>query len=1698
MTHPKHLFLYTLIAFLLFSFSSLAQTNSPAATYITNNTGYAGGATNGNCVAYDASGNMYVAGVFTGEMNADPTGTTTTYKLTAVGVTTDIYVAKYSSTGSLVWAFSLGGSSADVARGITVDANGYIYLVGNITAASSTNIDADPSSNTNNISGASVSNSSDIFIAKYNGNTTPSNTTFYKWAFTAGSTSTDQANAVTVDAAGNVYVCGTIAGTTAMDMDPSSNTNNITGAGGNDMFVAKYDGTLTPSSTSFYKWAFQVGASGADAMLGMAIDASGYIYTCGTINGSTSTNIDADPTSNTNYVTGVAVTSSADVFVAKYDGTLDPSNTSFYKWAFTTGSTSADQANAITTDATGNVYIGGLISGTTALDADPSANSNTVTGAGGSDIFIAKYDGTLAPASTSFYKWAFVTGNTGTDQALAIKVDASNKLIVAGTVSISSSLSVDADPSSNTNNVTNGYSTSSQDFFLAKYDATLDPTSTSFYQWAFAAGGTGTDLFNGVAASSSKIYVAGNIGSTTSVGSFDADPSSNTNNITGSGSITGAAMIYDNTVTATSTSFYKAALAIGYATGSSNVANSTAMDASGNTYAVGGYAGTIVLGSGSNTVTLTSSLGTTDGYLAKYDVGGSLLWAFSLGSNGGTDQLLAVTVDASGYVYVAGQMTGTDATSFDADPSSNTNNVSGATTTSTTDMFIAKYDGSLTPSSTSFYKWAFVIGSNNSGTEQVNAITVDASGYVYIAGQASGSTSTTFDADPSSNTNNIAGSSSSTSVDWFVAKYDGTLAPSSTSFYKWAFTIGVSAGTGTDVLNNIAVDGSGNVYVGGEFLATTSFSIDADPSSGSHTFPGLTGSASDEILIAKYDGTLTPSSTSFYKWAFSFGSNGADDIYNIKLDGSNLYVAGNITGTTGTNIDADPSSGTHNVTGATGSSTTDMFVAKYDVSLDPTNTSFYKWAFTMGASVGTDRIKSIAVDGSGYVYVGGTMTGTTSTSFDADPSTNATNVTALSTGSSSTDLFLAKYDGSLDPTSTSFFQWAGTAGGNNPEQLNSIAYSSSRIAAAGAFTGAVSLQPGSTGTTNTSSQNGSVQSLYVANFIDAITWTGGTSTDWNTGSNWVGSAVPGSTDNAFIPSSGVTNEPNVGANSSINTLIVSSNRTLTIASSKKLSVSGSFVNSGTVDGSGALSLTGTSLQRISGTNTVNNLELNNTSGATISSGTVNIIDTYTPTSGILTTGGNLVLKSTASGTGRIAAGSGSGGYISGNVTLERYIPAKRAFRFMAHPFTSSLSMSALTDDIDITGSGGSPFTATSTNNPSAFYFDVTTGDNSTTGNNPGWAGYTASSSWAQYQAMRVLVRGAKGEGLNYPLVPYTPSATTIDLIGAVNQGDVNMSLTKGSSTNFVLVGNPFPSQVNMDALTTTNVGSSFYIWDATQGTKGGYTSYSFGSSSFNLPSGGAFCTTLSANGSIVFEEADKTSGTAGTMFKTTAIANTVQLRLEDSTIFWDRLLLRFDDNAMATVDYPDAPKLYNPDMSFYTWSKDDSMLSIDTRPYKDSSIIPLGLYSTLKKNFKILVSDFNVPAGTHLFLHDKYLKKTEEILQGYEYWFTVTSDTASWGNNRFELNTQGKPTGIISSDTASNTLKVKLVPNPVNDKLTVFTEGTNGTTYIIITNMIGVKVAEQQASGNTIIIPLYGIANGIYMVTISNGNNSITQKLIKQ
>ncbi len=135
-------------------------------------------------------------------------------------------------------------------------------------------------------------------------------------------------------------------------------------------------------------------------------------------------------------------------------------------------------------------------------------------------------------------------------------------------------------------------------------------------------------------------------------------------------------------------------------------AQATVVDAGGNVYVVGNATGDF-----GNQI----NQGAQDAYLTKYDSAGNVLWTRMLGSSG-TANGYALSLDPTGGVVIAGSTTGKLQTT--------------AISNGNTDSYVARYD---TNGNQSWVKQLPTLANN-----QVAAVSVDASGNVFIGGQVSG------------------------------------------------------------------------------------------------------------------------------------------------------------------------------------------------------------------------------------------------------------------------------------------------------------------------------------------------------------------------------------------------------------------------------------------------------------------------------------------------------------------------------------------------------------------------------------------------------------------------------------------------------------------------------------------------------------------------------------------------------------------------------------------------------------------------------------------------------------------------------------------------------------------------------------------------------------------------------------------------
>ena len=317
-------------------------------------------------IAVDPASNVYITGDFEGTVDFDPSPST--YNLTSAG-NQDIFVVKLGSNGNLLWARTMGGSGADAAHGLAVDAGG-VYTTGYFQGSA----DFDPGPGTASPTSAGAF---DIFVSKLDrdGN--------FVWARGMGGTGLDRADDLVVDSGGSVYTTGFFSGTA--DFDPGTGTVSLASMGPTDMFISKLD-----SSGSFV-WARSIGGTSPEVSRGLAVDAGGNVYTAGTFEGTA----DFDPGAGAYSLTSAGV---YDIFISKLN-----SNGNFL-WARGIGGTGSDAGLGLDLDVSGNIYMAGQFSDT--VDFDPGGGTTNLTSAGASDIFIAKFQETAIFGDAPLGYWA--------------------------------------------------------------------------------------------------------------------------------------------------------------------------------------------------------------------------------------------------------------------------------------------------------------------------------------------------------------------------------------------------------------------------------------------------------------------------------------------------------------------------------------------------------------------------------------------------------------------------------------------------------------------------------------------------------------------------------------------------------------------------------------------------------------------------------------------------------------------------------------------------------------------------------------------------------------------------------------------------------------------------------------------------------------------------------------------------------------------------------------------------------------------------------------------------------------------------------------------------------------------------------------------------------------------------------------------
>lgn len=685
-----------------------------------------------------------------------------------------------------------------------------------------------------------------------------------------------------------------------------------------------------------------------------------------------------------------------------------------YQFAMGLGATvkgGTDEGNAIKTDGSGNILVTGTYEGL--LDFDPSASIFNKQSSGGKDFFLAKYN------STGAFLWSLSIGGVLDEENPKIAIDASNNIIITGTLAFNSVYNspVDFDPSAATANV----SANCKVLFIAKYDASGNFLWVKSLGNECTSGGIFPIFANAITLDGSdNIFIAGNFS-----GTVDFDPSAATTSFT--------AGTYGDIFFAKYTSTGGFAWAKPLFNASTNAFNnrgtSIVLDASNNILLSGISNGTVDFDPSAATANLT---GTNSYFIAKYDNLGNYIWAKNILT--GLNSNPTIILDINNNIFLTGNFRNT----VDFDPSAG---VANQTSVGDVDVFFAKY------TSAGAYVWVKVITSQQGQydyplEEIASSILIDASGNLYLTGFFLGVT----DFDPSAGVANLTSTNfnvnTSNTLDIFLAKYDAS------GNYVWAKNIG---GNSEDLSNAMSMDNAGNLIITGNFLTIINEYADFDPSA---SVANISSTFGNSTFIAKY--TNAGSFILAYKFNENYNENDQTNVIRTDAAG-NRYVFGNFRGI----VDFDPSANVANLTGTMNSpfnSGDDIFLAKYnangsylwainynvsgttenalDLELDASGNAYILFTFANGSSL-SYRLrkydsngnfvraynvphtgKNIALDASGNLYITGTFYGLTT--FSTSPSVTMTPVDGY-------DAYLAKYD------NAGVYQWAKQLGGVDDE-----------------------------------------------------------------------------------------------------------------------------------------------------------------------------------------------------------------------------------------------------------------------------------------------------------------------------------------------------------------------------------------------------------------------------------------------------------------------------------------------------------------------------------------------------------------------------------------------------------------------------------------------------------------------------------------
>jgi hypothetical protein len=576
-------------------------------------------------------------------------------------------------------------------------------------------------------------------------------------------------------------------------------------------------------------------------------------------------------------------------------------------------------------------------------------------------------------------------------------------------------------------------------------------------------------------------------------------------------------------------------------------------------------------------------------------------------------------------------------------------------------------------------------------------------------------------------------------------------------------------------------------------------------------------------------------------------------------------------------------------------------------------------------------------------------------------------------------------------------------------------------------------------------------------------WLGSVDSDWNNSLNWSGTTVPFSNNNVIVQAAAPFS-PVLRSGITINNLELQAGKTLDLTSTS-ITINGVVSGIGTFSVSPASSITigGTAggsagvIRFSSSANTIGTFTVNRTgtAGAVTLGSPVTVSDAFTVVAGTCNTGDQLTLSSDVNSSARVGASAGT---IAGKIIVEKYVPARRAWRLLCSSVSAveapSINTAWQEGAVLSSDNFAAGFGTHITGGPTSKGFDQSPTNSSS-------IKYMYSNTWndlantnatlvTRYPGYFFFLRGNRSYDIASTLSTMAPLPTVLRTKGNVNQG--NLPAVSIAASGLTLVANPYASPVAFSAVAASgaNLKNRLYLWDpALGGTAGvggyvvldwngeGYTAVPASAMTSIVPAGQAFFVE-SANGTstgkVFFNEGQKVSLSTQAAGKTTGSQSALAINLmifndDRTTAVTDGVLALYKSDYSGDVDKNDASKLNNLSDNISISSK-GIQLTIERRALpQETETLMLNIASLRKPEYQLEIVPANFGAtGMIASLYDKYTNALTQLssTDTTRYNFSVSSNALSQQAGRFSIVyraapiTTSAPIAVLNNETSIN------------------------------------------------------------------------------